>query len=108
MALPATGARAYLDIEALIAAAKAARLRRHPSRLRLPRPRTPPSPAPAPTAKIAFIGPSPEALEAFGDKASARALAATQVGVPVIAGTEGRPTWPSSRPFSPPCPKARR
>jgi acetyl/propionyl-CoA carboxylase alpha subunit len=37
-------------------------------------------------AKIAFIGPAPEALELFGDKAKARALAA-KAKVPVLAGT---------------------
>ncbi len=37
---------------------------------------------------IAFVGPSPEVLALFGDKAAARALA-EQLGVPVLAGTPG-------------------
>ena len=39
-------------------------------------------------AGLTFVGPSPENLERFGDKASARALAA-RCGVPVLAGTAG-------------------
>ncbi|MDA8344962.1 MAG: pyruvate carboxylase [Thermaerobacter sp.] len=39
-------------------------------------------------AGIAFIGPSPEILEAFGDKAMARRIA-QQAGVPVLPGTDG-------------------
>ena len=34
---------------------------------------------------IVFVGPSPEALELFGDKAQAKALA-KRCGVPIIAG----------------------
>jgi acetyl/propionyl-CoA carboxylase alpha subunit/acetyl-CoA carboxylase carboxyltransferase component len=39
-------------------------------------------------AGLAFVGPQPDVLERFGDKAVARALAAG-LGVPVLAGTEG-------------------
>ncbi len=39
-------------------------------------------------AGIAFVGPRPETLECFGDKAAARRLAAG-LGVPVLAGTDG-------------------
>lgn len=39
-------------------------------------------------AGLRFVGPSPEVLGLFGDKARARALAA-RLGVPVLAGTEG-------------------
>jgi acetyl-CoA carboxylase biotin carboxylase subunit len=39
---------------------------------------------------LAFIGPSPDAIAAMGDKASARRLAA-QLGVPVVPGAELRP-----------------
>ncbi len=37
---------------------------------------------------LTFVGPSPETLELFGDKGSARALA-QQCGVPVLPGTDG-------------------
>ena len=37
---------------------------------------------------IVFIGPSPEALDLFGDKGQAKALA-KRCGVPIIEGTEG-------------------
>ncbi|MEV0523061.1 carboxyl transferase domain-containing protein [Streptomyces sp. NPDC050439] len=39
-------------------------------------------------AGLRFVGPSPEVLGLFGDKARARALAA-RLGVPVLAGTQG-------------------
>ena len=38
--------------------------------------------------RIAFIGPAPETIEAMGDKAKAKALAA-KAGVPVLAGYDG-------------------
>jgi acetyl/propionyl-CoA carboxylase alpha subunit/acetyl-CoA carboxylase carboxyltransferase component len=43
-------------------------------------------------AGLAFVGPTPETLELFGDKGRARALA-QQCGVPVLPGTDG-PTSP--------------
>jgi acetyl/propionyl-CoA carboxylase alpha subunit/acetyl-CoA carboxylase carboxyltransferase component len=85
--LGAAGARAYLDIPGVIAAAKAARCDAvHPGYGFLSE-----SAAFARAcaqAGIAFVGPSPEALEAFGDKTRARALA-SRAGVPVIDGTDG-------------------
>ncbi len=39
-------------------------------------------------AGLIFVGPSPETLALFGDKAAARALA-QQVGIPVLQGTDG-------------------
>jgi acetyl/propionyl-CoA carboxylase alpha subunit/acetyl-CoA carboxylase carboxyltransferase component len=85
--LGAAGSRAYLDSAAVIAAAKAGGCDAiHPGYGFLSE-----SAAFARAcagAGIAFIGPSPEALEAFGDKAKARALA-QRVRVPVIPGTEG-------------------
>ena len=85
--IPGRGARAYLDIEAVIAAAKATGCDAlHPGYGFLSEN--------AALARrcieegIVFVGPSPEALELFGDKAQAKALA-KRCGVPVIEGTGG-------------------
>ncbi|MGA0603988.1 carboxyl transferase domain-containing protein [Caulobacter sp. KR2-114] len=87
VALPGTGARAYLDIDAMIAAARAAGADAvHPGYGFLSE-----NAAFAQAcgeAGLTFIGPGHEALDAFGDKAKARALAAKK-GVPVIDGTAG-------------------
>jgi acetyl/propionyl-CoA carboxylase alpha subunit/acetyl-CoA carboxylase carboxyltransferase component len=85
VALPGSGARAYLDIDAIIAAAKGAGCDAlHPGygflseNAGLARA--------CAAAGITFIGPAPEHLETFGDKAAARALAA-KLNVPLIPGT---------------------
>jgi len=85
--LPGTGARAYLDIAAVVAAApKAGCDAVHPGygflseNAAFARACT--------AAGIRFIGPDPEALETFGDKSRARELA-QKLGVPVITGTRG-------------------
>ncbi|MGB6118458.1 MAG: carboxyl transferase domain-containing protein [Mesorhizobium sp.] len=49
-------------------------------------------------AGISFVGPSPEVLSLFGDKAQARALA-IRLGVPVIEGTEGATTLEEAQAF---------
>src|ERR1035437_446469 len=81
------GARAYLDIEAVIAAARATGCDAlHPGYGFLSEN--------ASLARrcaeegIVFVVPSADALDLFGDKAQARALAAS-CGVPVIEGTNG-------------------
>ncbi|MFT4278811.1 MAG: carboxyl transferase domain-containing protein [Rhodopseudomonas sp.] len=85
--IPGRGARAYLDIEALIAAAKAAGCDAlHPGYGFLSEN--------ADLARrcaeegITFVGPSPEALRLFGDKVAAKELA-KRCDVPIIAGTVG-------------------
>jgi acetyl/propionyl-CoA carboxylase alpha subunit/acetyl-CoA carboxylase carboxyltransferase component len=87
IALEGIGARAYLDISAIISAAKAAGCDAiHPGYGFLSE-----SAAFAracATAGIVFVGPSPEVLDVFGDKAKARALAQRH-GVPVLPGTGG-------------------
>src|SRR6267154_6744596 len=95
--IPGRGARAYLDIEAVIAAAKASGCDAlHPGYGFLSEN--------AALARrcaeegITFVGPSPEALELFGDKAQAKALA-KDCGVPVIEGTEGPTTLDEARAF---------
>jgi acetyl/propionyl-CoA carboxylase alpha subunit/acetyl-CoA carboxylase carboxyltransferase component len=44
---------------------------------------------------LAFVGPPPEALELFGDKVKARALAAS-LAVPTVAGSEGALSSPEA------------
>src|ERR1700675_4105408 len=85
--IPGRGARAYLDIEAAIAAAKATGCDALPpgygflsENAALARR--------CAEEGIVFIGPSPEALDLFGDKGQAKALA-KQCHVPIIEGTEG-------------------
>ena len=90
IALPGTGAAGYLDIDAVIAAAVTAGADAiHPGYGFL-----------AESAHfanqcaerlVAFVGPPPQALEAFGDKSRARAIAAG-LGIPVPRGTEGPAT----------------
>ena len=84
-ALPGAGARAYLDIAAIVAAAKAQGCDAlHPGYGFLSE--NPALARACAQAGIVFVGPSPEHLETFGDKAAARALAAER-GVPLIPGT---------------------
>lgn len=85
--LERAGAAAYLDIEGIIAAAKATGCDAiHPGygflseNAALARR--------AAEEAITFVGPQPAALQLFGDKIAARKLAAS-IGVPVIEGTIG-------------------
>ncbi|BAR59050.1 pyruvate carboxylase [Bradyrhizobium diazoefficiens] len=85
--IPGRGARAYLDIEAVVTAAKGAGCDAvHPGYGFLSEN--------AAFAKacgeqgITFVGPKVTALELFGDKVAARQLA-KRCGVPIIAGTSG-------------------
>ena len=95
--IPGRGARAYLDIEAVIAAAKATGCDAlHPGYGFLSE-----NSALARRCveeSIVFVGPSPEALDLFGDKAQARALA-KQCGVPIIEGTGGPTSLEQARTF---------
>jgi acetyl/propionyl-CoA carboxylase alpha subunit/acetyl-CoA carboxylase carboxyltransferase component len=95
--LRGTGAAAYLDIEQLLTVARQAGCDAvHPGYGFL-----------SENARFArrcaeeglvFVGPVPEVLELFGDKAKARELAARQ-GVPVIAGTNGPTGLEQARAF---------
>jgi acetyl/propionyl-CoA carboxylase alpha subunit len=96
-ALGASGPAAYLDIARVVAAAKAAQCDAvHPGYGFLSEN--------AEFAKacesfgLTFIGPSPNVLAIFGDKARARALA-ERFGVPVLAGTQGPATLAQTREF---------
>ena len=84
--IPGRGARAYLDIEAVVAAGKATGCDAlHPGYGFL----SENSALARRCAEegIVFIGPSPESLDLFGDKGQAKALA-KQCGIPIIEGTE--------------------
>ena len=95
--IPGRGARAYLDIEAVIAAAKITGCDAlHPgygflSENALLARR-------CAEEGIVFVGPSPEALDLFGDKVAAKALA-KRCGVPVIEGTAGPTTLEQAKAF---------
>jgi acetyl/propionyl-CoA carboxylase alpha subunit/acetyl-CoA carboxylase carboxyltransferase component len=95
--IPGQGARAYLDVEAVIAAAKATGCDAlHPgygflSENALLARR-------CAEQGIVFVGPSADALDLFGDKAKAKALAKS-CGVPVIEGTGGPATLQQAKAF---------
>jgi acetyl/propionyl-CoA carboxylase alpha subunit/acetyl-CoA carboxylase carboxyltransferase component len=95
--IPGRGARAYLDIEAMIAAAKATECDAlHPGYGFLSE-----NSALARRCaqeNIVFVGPSPQALDLFGDKAQAKALA-KRCGVPVLEGTSGPTSLEQAKAF---------
>ena len=87
VALPGVGPASYLNIEAVVEAAKSAGVDAiHPGYGFLSENAA--FGAAATEAGLTFIGPSSEALAMFGDKSEARALA-ERVGVPVVPGTNG-------------------
>ena len=95
--IPGRGARAYLDIEAVISAAKATGCDAvHPGYGFLSENAT--LARRCAEESIVFVGPSPEALDLFGDKAQAKALA-KQCGVPIIGGTSGPTSLEEARAF---------
>jgi acetyl/propionyl-CoA carboxylase alpha subunit/acetyl-CoA carboxylase carboxyltransferase component len=92
IALPAAGARAYLDSDAVVGAALATGCDAlHPGwgflaeSAELARR--------CASAGIRFVGPSVPTLELLGDKLAARALA-RRCGVPLIEGSDGSPVTP--------------
>ena len=91
------GPAAYLDIARVIAAAQAAQCQSiHPGYGFLSE--NAGFARACATAGIVFIGPSPEVLSVFGDKARARALA-DRFGVPILQGTSGATTLEQARAF---------
>ncbi|KIQ35606.1 carbamoyl-phosphate synthase large subunit [Variovorax paradoxus] len=97
VALDATGPSAYLDVAALISVAKAQGCDAvHPGYGFLSE-RADFAQACA-DAGLVYIGPTPEQLGLFGDKARARELA-TQCGVPVMPGSAGALTLAEAQAF---------
>ena len=93
--LPGAGAAAYLDLDAIIAAAAGAGCDTlHPGYGFLSE--RPELAARCAAAGVRFAGPGPGALALFGDKAAARARA-RELGVPVLAGTGGDPSLEQAR-----------
>jgi acetyl/propionyl-CoA carboxylase alpha subunit/acetyl-CoA carboxylase carboxyltransferase component len=85
VALEGIGPAAYLDIEAIVAAAQSAGCDAiHPGYGFLSE--NAPFARRCAGAGLAFIGPRPEVLDLFGDKGAARRLAA-ELGVPLCRGT---------------------
>ncbi len=97
VALRGTGAAAYLDMAQLVAAAREAGCGAiHPGYGFLSESAA--FAAKCAEAGVVFVGPSVAALDAFGDKGKARALAA-QCGVPVLLGTNGAASLGEVRAF---------
>jgi len=93
--LRGSGAAAYLDIDGMIGAARAAGCDAlHPGYGFLSE--NAEFARRCAAAGVAFVGPSPAALELFGDKARARSLA-QQCGIPVLPGTSGATTLDAAR-----------
>lgn len=85
--LPGTGARAYLDIAAVVQAAKDSGCDAvHPGYGFLSENAA--FAKACADAGLVFVGPTPEVLDTFGDKGKARTLAEA-VGVPIVTGTGG-------------------
>ena len=96
-ALAGEGAAAYLDPDALVAAATAAGCDAvHPGYGFLSESAVFAERCSA--AGLNFVGPTPDALALFGDKARARALA-IEAGVPVVEGTDGPTSLDEARAF---------
>jgi len=84
---PAEARASYLDIEAVLGAARRAGAEAiHPGYGFLAE--NPDFAAAVEAAGLAFIGPTPEQIRTLGDKRAARSLAA-RAGVPVVPGAEG-------------------
>ena len=93
--LPGTGAAAYLDVDAIVAAAAEAGCDMlHPGYGFLSE--RPELAARCAVAGLRFAGPGPEALALFGDKAAARARA-RELGGSVLAGTGVDPSVEEAR-----------
>jgi acetyl/propionyl-CoA carboxylase alpha subunit/acetyl-CoA carboxylase carboxyltransferase component len=96
-ALAGKGARAYLDVDAVVAAATETGAGAvHPGYGFLSENAAFARACEA--AGLAFVGPTPDQLELFGDKTRARALA-VECGVPLLEGTSGATSLEEARAF---------
>ncbi len=103
--IPGTGARAYLDIEAIVSAARQARADAiHPGYGFLSE--NPVFAEAVEAAGMVFVGPHADILGLFGDKSRARRLA-QEAGVPVPEGLEGPITAKDAQAFLKSLPKGR-
>ncbi|WP_454742263.1 carboxyl transferase domain-containing protein [Cupriavidus necator] len=97
IALPGTGPRAYLDIDAMVDAARRAGCGMvHPGYGFLSE--NADFAQACLDAGLVFAGPAPDVLRLFGDKARARALA-REHGVPVVPGSTGPTTLAQAHAF---------
>ncbi|MCX7383069.1 MAG: carbamoyl-phosphate synthase large subunit [Alphaproteobacteria bacterium] len=97
VALPGSGPAAYLDIAAVVAAARANGCdAMHPGYGFLAE--NAGFARACVAAGLIFVGPTPDVLDLFGDKAAARRFAALH-GVDVIAGTDGPTTLAQAQSF---------
>ncbi len=97
VALPGTGPRAYLDIAQVVAAATRSGCDLvHPGYGLLSE--NAEFAQACLDAGLVFVGPAPDVLRLFGDKARARALA-RECGVPVVSGTTGPTTLEAAHAF---------
>ena len=88
--IPGVGASAYLDIEAVLQAAKTGGATAiHPGYGFLSE--QGPFASACEAAGLCFVGPTPDQLSTFGNKAGAKAVASS-CGVPLVPGTEGATT----------------
>jgi acetyl/propionyl-CoA carboxylase alpha subunit/acetyl-CoA carboxylase carboxyltransferase component len=95
--LPGTGTAAYLDAEAIVAAATTGRCDAvHPGYGFLSE--SPDLAARCAQAGLTFVGPDAATLALFGDKTAARSRA-REAGVPVLAGTLGGTSLEAARDF---------
>ena len=95
--LPGTGPRAYLDGDAILAAARAVGADAiHPGYGFLSENAA--FARQCAQAGVQFIGPAPHVLDLFGDKARARALA-HEAGIPIVNGTRGATSLEDAQAF---------
>ena len=84
---PAPATESYLDVDAVVQAARDGRRPRRCTRATGSCPRTPAFAQAVMDAGLVFVGPSPDAIRLMGDKAAAKARM-RDAGVPVVPGVD--------------------